>query len=168
MPNRHPSPRAALLALLTAGLVLSAIGPASLGSAASAEAAEAPGFALQSPLPGAEATPAPTPTANREPHANAGPHVNADAHANADTHRCSYTKPPADSEADSVADTDTEPDTNIDSVAHGVADAEANADAEADTAVRLAPPGAGCRSSAAASRRSRSCRRSPGCSSPRT
>ena len=32
MPKRHPSPRAALLALLTAGLVLSAIGPAPLSA----------------------------------------------------------------------------------------------------------------------------------------
>ena len=62
MPNRHPSPRAALLALLSAGLVLSAIGPASLGRAIPADAVEPSAPALVDAVPLADPTPAPTPT----------------------------------------------------------------------------------------------------------
>ena len=67
MPNRHPSPRAALLALLTAGLVLSAIGPASLGRAILADAVEPSAPALDYPVAVTDPTPTPTPTPDPTP-----------------------------------------------------------------------------------------------------
>ena len=81
MPNRHPSPRAALLALLTAGLVLSAIGPASLGRAPTADAVEPSAPADGEPGPRRRSHPrlrtrprprARTPDADAHPHAHAG------------------------------------------------------------------------------------------------
>ena len=67
MPNHHPSSRATLTALLTACLVLTAVGPVPLGGLVRADAAEPTAPAVASPSPSVAPTPTPGPAPTLDP-----------------------------------------------------------------------------------------------------